>query len=334
MVLALLIVALVTLAIAVTEIFCVWCLRKAIAKLASVAQRIFHTRIAKYAFARLRRIFRKIDNHLFKLCADRYVQIGVGIAFITEGLGIFGVRAHGPILNVLSLIWTSVVPVAIIFHLVYRVEEVKAFCDDTAVRLLVTVAVLLATWYSHAMAASTITTLMGVDSSRFTSAVTATTFFGVVGLASVIVAIASVALLLIGTFLTMRFPPPSKRKKKKGFWTATWVALKEHWPRFLPLIFFVVMFVAVEPEAVLGGSNFTVALAARIAFTYDLADPDMCGSANSHERFLLLLDRPNRAIRYTAADFPEIPITFLNKLQTKTIMPIEQEETDCRRSQQ
>jgi hypothetical protein len=193
--------------------------------------------------------------------------------------------------------------------------------------------VLLATWYSHAMAASTVTTLMGVDSSRFTSAVTATTFFGVVGLASIMVAGASLVLLFIGMFLTMFFPPPSKRKKGK-FWVALWVAFKENGPRVLPLIFFMVMFVAVVPEAILGGSNFTRALAARIAFTYDLADPEMCGSTNPHERFLPLLDSPSRAIRYRAADLPKIPVTFLNKLQIKTIMPIEQSVSSCQRSRQ
>ncbi|WP_419687636.1 hypothetical protein ACN22W_26225 [Burkholderia theae] len=328
MIFALLIVALVTFAISAAAIFGAWCMRKAMEQLSLVARRILHARVVRYAFARLRRLLRKVDRYLYKLCSGKYVQVGAGIAFVAEGLGILGVRAHGPILNVLSLIWTSIVPVAIIFHLVYRVEKVKTFCDDAAVRLLVTVAVLLATWYSHAMAASTITILMGVDSSRFTSAVTATTFFGVVGLASIIVAGASVVLLLIGMFLTFFFPPPSRRKKGKF-----WVAFMESSPRFLPLIFFMVMFVAVAPEAILGGSNFTAALAARIAFTYDLADPEMCGSSNQHERFLLLLDSPGRAIRYTAADLPEIPVTFLDKLQIKTIMPIEQEETDCKRSQ-
>jgi len=92
--------------------------------------------------------------------------------------------------------------------------------------------------------------------------------------------------------------------------------------------------IAVAPEVILGGSNFTAALAARIAFTYDLSDPEICGSTNPHDRFLLLLDNPDRAIRYTANDLPEIPITFLNRLQIKTIMPIEQEELACQRSQQ
>lgn len=333
MILALFVVALVMFSILIAEIFGVWCISKAIASLSLVIRRALHTRVVRYAFARLRRRFRKVDHYLFKLCSRKYVQIGTGIAFSAEVVGTFGVRAHGPILNVLSLIWTSIVPVAIIFHLVYQEEKVKNFCDDTAVRLLATVAVLLATWYSHATAASTITTLMGVDSSRFTSAVTATTFFGVFGLASFMVAGASVVLLFIGMFTTMFFPPPSKRKRRNSQ-AKLWVALKENGPRFLPISLYMMMFVAVAPEAILGGSNFTAALAARIAFTYDLADPEMCGSTNLHERFLPLLDNPRRAIRYTAADLPEIPVTFLNKLQLKTIMPIEQEETDCKRSRQ
>jgi hypothetical protein len=108
--------------------------------------------------------------------------------------------------------------------------------------------------------------------------------------------------------------------------------LKESAPRFLPFGLYVMMFVAVAPEAILGGSNYTTALAARIAFAYDLSDPQTCGSTNPHERFLPLIDTPSRAIRYTAADLPEIPVTLLNKLQLRTIMPIEQEETDCKRS--
>lgn len=331
MILALLIVALVTLAISATGIFGVWCARKTTARLSLIIGHILHKRVVRYASARMRRIFRKIDHYLFELCSRKYVQIGTGIAFLAEVVGTFGVRAHGPMLNVLSLIWTSIVPVAIVFHLVYQEEKVKNFCDDTAVRFLAAVAVLLATWYSHAMAASTITTLMGVDSSRFTSAVTATTFFGVVGLAGFMVAGGAVALLLIGMLTTMVFPPPSKRKQRRSR-AKLWVALKENGPRFLPIGLYMMMFVAVAPEVILGGSNFTAALAARIAFTYDLADPEMCGSMNPHERFLPLLDNPSRAIRYTAADLPEIPVTFLNKPQLKTIMPIEREETDCKRS--
>ncbi|CAG9215633.1 membrane hypothetical protein [Paraburkholderia tropica] len=330
MILALLVIALVTFSISAAAIFGVWCVMKAAARLPLFIRRIFPMRAIRFAYVGLRRLFRKVDHYLFKICSEKYVQIGAGIAFVAELLGILGVRAHGPILNVLSLIWTSIFPVAIVFHLAYRVKKVKKFCDDAAVRLLVTVVLLLATWYSHAMAASTITTLMGVDSSRFTSAVAATTFFGVVGLAGVIVAGASGVLLLIGMFLT--FFPARRRPKEEKAWAELRGALKQNGPRVLPLFFFMVTVVAMVPEAILGGSNFTAALAARIAFTYDLADPEMCGSKNPRERFLVLLDRPSRAIRYTAPDLPRIPVTFLNKLQIETIMPIEQEETDCRRS--
>ena len=272
--------------------------------------------------------YKLFDQYMVERLSRKYVQWGILIAIATEVAGVFGVRAHGaPVLNVLSLIWTGVVPVAIIFHLIYRNEYVKALCEDPAVKLLVTVAMLVATWFSHADAASTITAQMGIDSSRFTSAVAATTFFGILRFMSVAVSAAAGLFFLLAICLTFTAPSPD-RGRKSGLVER----LQETKPRFLPYCFWLAAIVAAVPELILGGSNLTNAMSARIAYTYDLSDPGICRESKQADgRVLILIDNHKRAILYTANEPPQIPVSFMKWDQLKAILPIQKKEIDCTR---
>lgn len=274
----------------------------------------------KYLYA-----FKEVDKFLIKEFSGRYVQVGAILACATEAIGIIGVRSQGAIVNVLSLIWVAIVPVAIIFHIAYRNEKIKNFCNDAATRFLVTIVMLLAAWYSHATASSMVTTLMGIDSSRFSSAVAATTFFGVIGLVSIVVAGLSVVFLLMGMTL-MFFSSPQNSAGRNSFRAK----IGKDLPRCLPMLFCAVAMVSITPEIILGGSKLTTALAARIAFSYDLSDPDICRMAGVNSRVLLLLDNPKRAIRFTADDLPTIPLSFMRLSQLKKILPVKQGEIDCK----
>jgi hypothetical protein len=269
--------------------------------------------------------YKVIDQYLIERLSSSYVQIGAVIALVTELAGIFGVRAHGPVTNVLSLIWVAIVPVTIIFHLAYRNAEVKKFCDDAAVKLLVTVAMLMVTWYSHESAATLVTKLMAADSSRFTAAVSATTFFGVVGLVGVVVAGMSFIFLFLAMALTFFAPSGvagEKRSIRRRF--------ADNSPRVLPFLLCLVAMVAVTPETILGGTNVTSLLAARIAYEYDLSDRNLCGKSVKEGHVLLLLDNPKRAIQYTANDFPDVPITFASSAVIENALPVNQGEVQCK----
>jgi hypothetical protein len=98
------------------------------------------------------------------------------------------------------------------------------------------------------------------------------------------------------------------------------------------MLFFAITMVAVTPEDVLGGSSATKVIAARIAFDYDLAGQETCMTQDQDrdDRFLLLIDDPGHAIRYTAAALPSIPISFLNAGQRDDALPVKGDLTVCR----
>jgi hypothetical protein len=270
----------------------------------------------------------KIDQLLVGALSGKYVQLWVLIACAVEGIGIVGVQAKDQTINVLSLICVGTLPVLIVLHLLTRHDQIRKILDDAAVKLFLTIMTICVGWYAHASATSLVTSVMKADSSRFSSAVAATTFFGVISLISIIVALAALAFLLIGTSLFWFAPTASSNTPKKLS-----RKFKEMFPRFLPVLFFIITMTAVAPENILGGSSTTTVIAARIAFNYDLSGPEACKTDESskHDRFLISMDNPDYAVRYSASDLPTVPLSFLTLVQRKEALPVRLGTVVCQR---